>query len=62
MVTKKIDWKKLERLERFKKKISDWKKLYGTESTIKFCQGLLGLRYGEYGKYKERIRKFVKKL
>lgn len=59
MKAQKIDWSKLEKN---KKIIANWKKLYGTERAINFSQGILGLQYGEYTKNKERIRKFVKKL
>ena len=55
---KKINWNKLNKN---KEKIAHYKKKYGTRATIYYCEGMLGLRKGEFMKYRPRIRRVIKK-
>jgi hypothetical protein len=59
--TGQINWNKLNSPD-VKKAVSNIKKNKGTQAAINYVEGYLGLQYGEYGKYKPRIKKYLQKL
>jgi hypothetical protein len=50
------------KLARHKDAILFYKRRNGTTSAIHFCEGILGLRRGEYLKYRPWIREFLRSL
>ena len=50
------------KLSRHKNAIIFYKRRNGTMPTIRFCEGVLGLKRGQYLKYRPYIRAFLRKV
>ena len=50
------------KLNREKKAIVFHKRKYGTMATIYFCEGTLGLKHGQYLRYRPWIREYLRNV
>lgn len=59
MKTGKINWNKLDK---HKKSIMNYYNYEGLDAAIDYSKGILGLQYGEFTKYKPRIRRKLREF